>query len=142
MRNLENPLRDWFYLNILRRKYYRTGKCNCCGACCEKIYVKHGKAVLQEEDLFEKLKTMHPFYDDLNLIGKDETGLIFSCKNLDAKTRKCKKHGIRAKICRDYPQEELFTMGGTMGENCGFKFTPIVSFATVLKQVRQKPTLK
>ena len=48
-------LKKWFYLYILRRKYYRIGSCNSCGRCCQKIYVKH-KNVIQTEEEFEKLK--------------------------------------------------------------------------------------
>lgn len=129
-----NKIRAWVYTKILRRKYYRSGACNCCGRCCEKIYVKHGRAVLDDVKLFEKLKLMHNFYDDLVCIDKDEIGLVFSCKNLDIQTRRCKKHKSRAKICRDYPQEELFMMGGSMGEDCGYKFTPIVSFGEVMRK--------
>ena len=133
-----DKLRKFFYTKILRRKYYRSGQCNRCGSCCEKIYVKHGRGgVLKDEKLFERLKLLHNFYDDLECIGSDELGLIFSCKNLDSVARMCKKHQSRAKICRDYPQEELFTLGGGMGENCGYKFTPIVSFDEVLSKLRR-----
>ncbi len=133
-----SKLRRFFYTKILRRKYYRSGKCNCCGRCCEKIYVKHGKGgVIKDEKLFERLKLLHSFYDDLMCLGRDELGLVFSCTNLDPETRKCKKHKSRAKICRDYPQEELFLLGGGMGENCGYKFTPIVSFDEVLSKIEK-----
>lgn len=145
-KNWLSALRDLYHTKILRRKYYRSGKCNCCGRCCEKIYVKHGRAVLNDESLFEKLKLMHSFYDDLICIDKDEIGLVFSCKNLDAEDgtneRKCKKHKTRAKICRDYPQEELFMIGGSMGEDCGYKFTPIISFAQTLMQCEKKDRKK
>lgn len=130
-------IKAWFYTKILGKKYYRSGKCKCCGRCCEKIYVKHGKNILVEEELFEKLKNLHNFYDELICVGKDETGLIFSCTNLDKESRKCKKHKGRAKICKDYPQEEIFMMGGSMGEDCGYKFTPIISFEEVLKKVEK-----
>jgi len=131
-------LRKFFHTKILRRKYYRSGKCNCCGRCCEKIYVKHGKGgVIKDEKLFEKLKFLHSFYFDLTCTGSDEIGLIFSCTNLDPETRLCKKHKNRARICRDYPQEGLFMMGGSMGEDCGYKFSPIVSFDEILKKVEK-----
>ena len=38
----------WFFLYILKRKYYRIGSCNACGQCCQKIYVKH-KQIIQTE---------------------------------------------------------------------------------------------
>ena len=54
-----------FYLYILKRKYYRVGKCNACGRCCQKIYVKH-KGVIQTEEEFNKLKKQTNF--DVNLV--------------------------------------------------------------------------
>ncbi len=108
-----------------------------CGRCCEKIYVKHGKQVLQDEEHFYKLRKMHKFYESLDLMGKDENGLIFACKNLDKETRKCKIHSRRAGICRKYPQEEIFKMGGDMARSCGYKFVPIFSFESVMESVKK-----
>ena len=132
---LLRSLRRFYYLNILGRKYFRSGKCNRCGRCCEKIYVKHGKKILKDEDNFKKLQNLHAFYTDLEVVGKDDTGLIFRCKQLDPKTRLCKNHKKRDRICRDYPQEEIFTMGADLSENCGYKFTPIIPFSEVLDKV-------
>ncbi len=132
---LLHKLKRFYYLYVLKRKYYRSGKCNCCGRCCEKIYVKHGKSILDNEDMFNKLNNLHNFYANLEVVGKDETGLIFRCLNLDEKTRMCKIHKNRDRICRDYPQEEIFMMGADLSENCGYKFTPIVPFSEVFKKV-------
>ena len=84
-------LKKFFYLYILRKKYYRVGSCNACGRCCQKIYVKH-KNVIQTEEEFKKLQKLHPFYTYLKIIDKDETGLVFECMNLDKETNKCKIH--------------------------------------------------
>ena len=65
-------VKKFFYLYILRRKYYRVGSCNACGRCCQKIYVKH-KNVIQTEEEFKKLQYLHPFYTYLKVIDKDET---------------------------------------------------------------------
>lgn len=135
LRKFFEKIKRFYYLKILKRKYYRSGSCNCCGRCCEKIYVKHGKSVITDEKVFEKLKYLHSFYADLTVIDKDETGLVFRCNNLDEETRLCKKHKMRAKICRDYPQEEIFTMGAQLSEGCGFKFEPIVPFDEVFTTV-------
>ena len=134
-------LKKWFYLYILRRKYYRTGACKGCGRCCQKIYVKH-KTVLQDEKEFEKLKRLHPFYTYLKVIDKDETGLVFECMNLDKETHLCKIHKKRPGICRRYPQEELFMMGGTLAEHCGYKLEPIISFDEVFAKVCKKADKK
>lgn len=130
-------LKKFFYLHILRRKYYRTGQCNACGRCCKKIYVKH-RGVIQTEEEFKRLQLLHPFYTYLKIIGKDETGLIFECMNLDPETNLCKIHDKRPGICRRYPQEELFSMGGTLAEHCGYKLEPIVSFDEVFEKMSKK----
>lgn len=130
-------IKKWFYLYVLKRKYYRVGSCNACGRCCQKIYVKH-KQVIQTEAEFERLKRQHSFYTYLKVVDKDETGLVFECQNLDKETKKCKIHRKRPGICRRYPQEELFNMGGTLAEHCGYKLIPIESFEEVFDRVKQK----
>ena len=135
-------LKKFFYYKILHKNYWRTGKCKGCGQCCTHIYVKHFKHVLQDEKEFKRLQFLHKFYSDLEIIGKDELGLIFECKNLDKETKKCKNHFFRPGICRRYPQEELFAMGGTLSETCGYKMEPIVPFKDVLNEVNKKSNKK
>lgn len=131
-------LKKFLLTKILRRKYYKTGECNCCGSCCLKIYVKNGKNVIKEESEFLKLQFLHRFYTYLEIVGKDEIGLIFECKNLDRETNLCKIHKTRPGICRRYPQEEMFTMGGSLAEGCGYKMIPIIPFEEVLSKVMKK----
>lgn len=123
---------------ILHKKYYRTGKCNSCGRCCRQIYVKHANGIIKDEKDFEKLKHLHSFYSGLKIMGKDETGLIFECQYLDNKTNLCKIHKTRPGICRRYPQEEIFSMGGTLSENCGYKLVPIESFNEVYEKIKKE----
>ena len=122
---------------IFRKKYIRTGSCNACGKCCRQIYVKHYKHVLKDEKEFERLKYLHKFYTYLKVIGKDEIGLIFECTNLDPETHKCRIHSSRPAICRRYPQEELFSMGGTLSDDCGYKMEPIISFKEILEKLNK-----
>ncbi len=97
------------------------------------------KHVIQDEKEFEKLKLLHVFYTYLTVVGKDETGLVFSCSNLDEETHLCKIHKNRPGICRRYPQEELFKMGGALSDDCGYCMVPIITFAEVLqKQLGKK----
>lgn len=131
-------LKKFFYSKILRRHYYRVGHCKCCGECCRHIYVKHGKYVIKDEKVFEKLQFLHRFYTYLKVIGKDETGLIFSCTMQDSVTKKCKIHKNRPGICRRYPQEELFMMGGSLSEGCGYRLEPIIKFDEVLENIMKK----
>ena len=130
-------LKKLFYLLILNGIYYRVGHCNACGRCCKKIYVKH-KGVIQTEEEFRRLQKLHPFYRYLKSIDKDETGLVFECTNLDPETNKCKIHKNRPGICRRYPQEELFSMGGTLAEHCGYRLEPIESFEEVFQKVSKR----
>ena len=81
-------IKKFVYTKILRKKYYRVGNCKCCGECCKHIYVKHGKNVIKDEKVFKKLHYLHSFYTYLEIIGKDETGLIFSCTMQDPVTKK------------------------------------------------------
>ncbi len=121
---------------IFKKKYYRTGKCNECGRCCENIYVNHGKkGFIKTEEEFEKLKLLNSFYRSLTCTGQDEIGLLFKCNNLDTVTRKCKNHLFRPPICRNYPMEEIFKMGGILSQNCGYELKPIDSFEDILKKV-------
>ena len=130
-------LKKFFLANILKKHYYRTGKCKGCGQCCTHIYVKHFKHVLKDEAEFKKLQYLHKFYSDLEIIDKDELGLVFECKNLDKETKRCKIHFFRPGICRRYPQEELFEMGGTISETCGYKMVPIYEFKEVMEKVKK-----
>lgn len=131
-------LKKIWYKYILRKKYFREGACIGCGACCTHIYVKHMKGVVKTEKEFQKLRRLHPFYTYLEILGEDETGLYFECKNLNKTTKKCKIHKKRPGICRRYPQEEIFLLGGTLKKDCGYKFVPIDSFEEVMNRIRKK----
>lgn len=137
-----SKIKKFFFKNILKKKYYRTGKCLGCGLCCRQIYVRHARNVIQTEDEFKKLKLLHPFYTYLEVTGKDEIGLVFSCTNLDEETKKCKIHKKRPGICRRYPQEAIFKMGGELAQECGYKFIPIESFEEVFESVKKKSGIK
>lgn len=127
-------IKKFIYSKILKRQYFRTGQCLGCGKCCQKIYVQTSKHVIQDEKEFEKLKVLHRFYGYLTVVDKDEIGLVFSCSNLDEKTNLCKIHKNRPGICRRYPQEEIFKMGGGLSDDCGYKMVPIIPFEEVLNK--------
>lgn len=122
---------------ILNKKYIRSGKCNMCGACCEKIYVRHIKSVIKDEEEFKKLRFLHPFYTYLEVVDKDDLGLVFKCNNFDKQLKICKIHKKRPGICRRYPAEAIFSMGAYLSDNCGYSFTPIDKFADVLEKERK-----
>ena len=122
---------------ICGKKYYKVGKCLCCGKCCSQIYVKHSKGIIKDEHDFENLKYRHRFYTYLKVTGKDDIGLVFECQKLDKETNKCKIHNTRPAICRRYPQEEMFSMGGDLSEGCGYKLLPVETFEEVLTKIKK-----
>lgn len=131
-------LKKIFYKYILRRKYYRFGKCNRCGDCCSKIYVNHKKDTIKTIEEFEKLKNLHPFYTFLEVVDKDNNGLVFKCNKFDKEKHICTIHKFRPGICRRYPSEIILKMNGVMSEKCGFYFKPIDSFKDILKKQQKK----
>lgn len=135
---LKDKLKRFFYLKILGKTYFRHGACKGCGRCCQKIYVRHARDVIKTEEEFEKLKTLHFFYGYLRVLDKDEIGLVFECSKLDKETGKCAAYGSRPALCRQYPQEEIFMMGGSITEECGYSFEPIRKFDEVLRGVIEK----
>ena len=128
-----------FYLSkILGKHYIRTGSCKGCGRCCQQIYVRHAKNVIKTEEEFEYLKSLHFFYSYLKVVGKDDIGLVFECTKLNKETGKCTAYDKRPLLCRQYPLEEIFMMGGEISADCGYKFTPIHSFEEVFDKVKKR----
>ncbi len=134
---MKQKLKKFYYKYILRKKYIRTGACLKCGQCCRNIYIKHDRKVLADENDFYKLNQKGK-YLDFEIMGKDETGLIFKCKLLDEQTKLCKNHKARDFICRRYPQEEIFSFSAKLADGCGYKFEPIESFEDVLKHISRR----
>lgn len=134
-------IKKQYHLKILKRRYWRFGSCVKCGCCCENIYVRHNGAVIQDEETFEKIKKEddYSFYKHIEIIGKDEFGLIFSCQKFDKEKRLCTAHKSRPSICSNYPSEDIFKMGACLKEGCGYRFEPIEKFDEVFKKVSKKP---
>ena len=123
---------------ILGRKYLRKGECKQCGKCCTEIHIRHSKNFIKDEEEFEKLKDLHYFYNFLEVVGKNEIGLIFACTKLDRETGKCTAYRQRAVLCRTYPQESIFMLGGIISEDCGYYFEPIHTFEEVFEKVSKR----
>lgn len=126
-----------FLAKLMGKKYLRTGQCKACGRCCKHIYVRHSKHIIKDEEEFKKLIPQHFFYSYLKVIDKTDTGLVFKCTKLDEEKGTCTAYSKRALLCHQYPLEEVFMMGGTVSEDCGYKFTPIESFEEVLAKVKK-----
>lgn len=136
-KEIKNAVKKFFHLYILKRKYYRYGTCAKCGACCKNIYVRHKNTIIKTKEDFEYLKNndCYPFWQTIEIIGKDDLGLIFKCKLYDEENKLCSNHKKRPSICKNYPSEEIFSMGAALKEECGYYFKPIVSFKEVLNKV-------
>jgi hypothetical protein len=137
--NLKNKIEKLINKYIFRKKYLRKGSCQRCGACCSRIYVRHGKHTVNTEKEFQILRHLHPFYSYLTVEGVDDIGLIFSCANFDKENHICKIHKKRPAICRRYPDELIFSMGACLSEGCGYSFSPIDKFSDVLKSIQKYP---
>ena len=136
-----NFFKKQFHMKILKRSYYKKGECKLCGRCCHNIYVRHDYKVIQNESEFEKIKNEDgsSFYQNVEVVGCDDFGLLFSCKMYDKERKLCKNHWFRPLICRKYPDEAIFKMGATLKEDCGYYFEPIESFKEVYKKTSKKP---
>lgn len=138
LEKLKEKLKKFFHSKILKKKYERKGSCNGCGRCCQRIYVRHARDVIKTEEEFEKLKTLHFFYGYLRVLDKDEMGLVFECSKLDKESGKCTAYNKRPVLCRQYPQEEIFMMGGSITEECGYSFEPIQKFEEILNKAKSQ----
>lgn len=138
MHKIAEYIKKVIHKNILKRYYYRKGRCSGCGACCQKIYIRHTNSVINNEEEFLKLKRLHPFYTYLEIIDKDDLGLVFKCNNFDFENKNCLIHKDRPGICRRYPSEQIFSMKAMLSENCGYSFDPIESFSEVFDNAEKK----
>ncbi len=138
MQRITESFRKFINKNILRRTYYRVGKCNCCGLCCQRIYVRHKKSVIKTDEEFNKLRKLHPFYTYLEVIDNDDLGLVFRCTKFDKENKICTIHKDRPGICRRYPSEQIFSMGAMLSEDCGYSFEPIETFEDIFNKMQKK----
>ncbi|MBR5304099.1 MAG: YkgJ family cysteine cluster protein [Candidatus Gastranaerophilales bacterium] len=137
---IKEQIKRFYHLKILKRKYYRLGKCAQCGCCCENIYVRHqGKVIQTQEEFEEIIKTdNYSFYKHISIINKDDFGLVFSCDKFDKEKRLCTDHKNRPSICKNYPSEEIFSFGAQLQDKCGYKFEPIIPFFEIYQKISKK----
>ena len=140
LNKIKEKLKRFYHLHILKKRYYRLGKCAQCGCCCENIYVRHQGAVIQTQEEFDNIKATdnYSFYKHISIVNKDDFGLVFSCDKFDKTRRLCTEHNNRPSICKNYPSEEIFSFGAQLQEKCGYSFIPIVSFEEVFNKIRRK----
>ena len=142
LNKIKEKIKRFYHLKILRKKYYRLGKCAQCGCCCENIYVRHQGKVIQTQEEFEEIKKTddYSFYQHITIINKDDFGLVFSCDKFDKEKRLCTDHKNRPSICKNYPSEEIFSFGAQLQDKCGYKFEPIIPFCEIYEKISKKET--
>ncbi|MEW5819302.1 MAG: YkgJ family cysteine cluster protein [Cyanobacteriota bacterium] len=131
-----------FLLTATGKKYIKTGKCNACGNCCKNISVKHGNKVIKSLEQFESLQRRFSVYRMFKVMDTSEQGVVFQCIYLDNDTGKCTDYENRPPICRNYPHEIIFKLGGNLSDTCGFSFIPIKSFKKVFTEVENTKCLQ
>lgn len=137
---LFEKIKKFYHIKILKRRYYRHGKCAMCGACCENIYVRHKNDVIKTKEEFAQIQKTenYSFYHHIRVIGQDDFGLIFACNKYDKEKRRCTDHKKRPSICKNYPSEAIFSFGAQLQDKCGYSFEPIEKFSEIFKKVNKK----
>lgn len=144
-------LRHWFQKtfasqgppegNIQHGKLYnRTGECHSCGQCCTNIYLVHGNLPIATLADYERIKGQNPEYEYFKPVAETEDGVRFQCTHLQEDNR-CAIYEDRPSFCRRYPTEDVLLLGGILAENCGYRFTPGISFSSHLAQTAKKKRL-
>lgn len=126
------------FYKITGKKYTKHGHCLGCGSCCKNISVKHGRNVIKTPEQFEILQRKFPVYRMFRIMDNIERGLVFQCVYLDDEIGRCTNYEKRPPLCRTYPHEAIFKLGGSLSEGCGYYFKPIKSFEKVLEEAENK----
>jgi Fe-S-cluster containining protein len=114
----------------------RTGQCTQCGECCKNLFLSYGKRTIQTKAEFRELQARHPDeYGFFEPIAETEFALVFRCNNLGPDNL-CMDYDRRPGFCRTYPNEAGILMGAKLPKECGFAFTPLNTFASVLAQAQ------
>ena len=126
------------FARLLGRKYMRKGRCAGCGSCCTNISIKDGRKVVSSVEQFELLQQKYPEYRMFKVLSVEDDVLTFKCLFLDEESGRCTNYKHRPPICRNYPNEIIFKLGGTLAETCGFEFEPVKKFDAFLEEAMKK----
>ncbi len=111
-----------------------AGECLQCGNCCREINLSRKNHWIRSEADFRRLAAEHPEYGRFKHIGYTVTGLMkFQCEFITAEGF-CGDYENRPDICRDYPERDLYFMGGELTDLCGYSFRIVPSFRRMLKR--------
>lgn len=116
------------------KEVVRRGRCLLCGRCCQRISLEAGGRWLRREADFQRVVRRNPEYGRFVPVGRDSQGfLLFSCSWYLAEGGICAGYDNRLPICRNFPDIDLYFTGGELPSGCGYVFTEIVPFSSILK---------
>lgn len=125
-------------LRVTGKELILTGHCRQCGSCCRRLQLQHGKQWLRSRRKFNALIKNDPEFARFEVIGRDRQGLlVFNCNMLGADNR-CQDYDNRPRLCRDFPDKEIFFCGATLPDGCGFTLSSGTAFAKILRRQQQK----
>jgi hypothetical protein len=125
-------------LKLLGRDIIISGSCLQCGRCCRKLCLEIKGRWATSENKFYNLVKNNPDYERFKIIGRDEQGFLeFACTWLQ-EDGSCHDHDNRLRICRDFPEKDMFFMNGILPEGCGYSVHEAVPFDKILKKTRGK----
>lgn len=126
------------YLGATRKRVVIAGSCNMCGWCCTRLNLSYHNTWISSEKQFEKLKRDFADYRRFEIMERTISGLLlFRCTMLD-ENNLCSDHENRPEYCREYPHPELLFLGGSLREECGYRFETVPDFQRVLKKETRK----
>ncbi|MFN2355086.1 MAG: YkgJ family cysteine cluster protein [Desulfopila sp.] len=120
------------WMKIRGKEFVVTGKCSCCGQCCNQINLRYHKGWIRSEEQFLELVKTNPEYDRFVISSMDNSFdnggfLQFRCSLYDSHLG-CSDYANRLDICRNYPQKTLRLHGGVLFKECGYSVTEGVAF--------------
>jgi uncharacterized protein len=112
----------------------RTGHCTQCGACCQNLYLEIGQKTIMTLQEFQDVQQKHPDqYGCFEPTGVTDVGVVFKCVNL-GEDNLCQDYEHRPQLCHTYPSEDSVRGGRKLPKDCGFVFSPLSEFNTIMQE--------
>lgn len=128
----------WLKAKVLGRDIILTGGCRRCGTCCKKLSLNIKGSWISSARRFNKLVRDNPDYERFKIIGRDSHGFLeFACTWL-REDGTCKDYESRLRICREFPDKDMFFMNGVLPSGCGYGVEQGVPFGDILEKQMKK----
>jgi Fe-S-cluster containining protein len=128
----------YFSLKLRGRRLVIRGACRQCGGCCKRLSLEGPRGWIREQREFEEICKRYPEYRRFTLSGKDTLGfLLFTCSCLGDDNR-CLHYADRLPLCKAYPDQELFFIGGSLPRECGYRLEEIRDFDRIYGKALKK----